>query len=168
MKERSWLYAWGIGFFLFGTGLIWSVTTFIQWPADQARLQRKWNDKETLAELEASQDSLRAAQAAFLLLEASDSVSFNAWMRETLPHVRADVRPRDRTELTPEWRVERIELVLDEVLLEDIGDIMVRAGSLRPPWRLSEAQLRASDRIEGAAKASMIYERVLSARSPSR
>jgi hypothetical protein len=163
MKKSSWLGAMIAGALFFVVGVLWTLVTLVQWPSKQAQWERKSTDLQTLADMEDRLKPLQSAQAAFHALDASSSSTFSGWMRDTFPHIRAEVRPRDRLELTEAWQLERVEVVVDDIDVEELGALMALAEMQRPPWRLVEAHLRASDRMERAVKANMIVERIFPA-----
>ncbi len=123
----------------------------------------RWIERKTehLEQLQHMRTALRAnheAVAAFEALDHRQPPELSGLIRETIPGVAADIRQRETGPAAEGWTVRRMEVELEEAPLNRIGHLLYRAESARPPWRLVECDLLASDRNPGYARVTLILE----------
>lgn len=65
-----------------------------------------------------------------------------------------EVIERDAEPLADGWRRRRVEIVFPEAPLDMIGRFLAAAAAARPPWRLAEIRVLASDSGRGYGRAT--------------
>ncbi len=121
-------------------------------------ISRKMDDLAQLENMYRSLETYRRAAAAFCELEDRKPVELSDTIRRIMPGVSSDIRQRETRPAAKDWTVMRMEVELDEAPLEGLGEFLYYVESSRPPWRLVECNLVASDRGPGYARATLILE----------
>jgi hypothetical protein len=70
----------------------------------------------------------------------------------------AEVHPRDSRALIAGWSLRRVDVILDDVALVDVGRLLTSGENQRPPWRMSECTITPSDTSPGAARVTLVME----------
>lgn len=159
MKNSRHLLAWAIpATLLLLIGLGWTllnVTHYAQWVS---RHEAREATLDRLRALEQAAQKDKAALHAFEALTQTQPPALQPYIQSLLPSVRVEVRRRDTVPATGDWRAQRMEAQLDGVLGDDLGRLLVRLEKARPPWRLVECTLQASDQTADAINATLILE----------
>lgn len=138
---------------------LWLTAQSVRMTPDYARwIARKSGDVQQLYRMQSALRRDREAIAAFEALDPKPLVGLSDAIRQIMPGVSADVRQRESRSAIEGWTVRRMEVELNEAPLEQLGRLLYRIESSRPPWRLVECNLLASDRNPGHARVTLILE----------
>ncbi len=153
--SRTWL---ATGFIVLLIGAGWTVHSLRHYSPHRLHLDRKLADLQRIASYQESHEEKRDAVRAFDALPAQRPPELAPLLREHLPGIRAEVRRRETAAAWGDWQVHRMEVSLDDVPLERLGFFISLAETQRPPWRLIESNIRATDQRPGHARATVVFE----------
>jgi hypothetical protein len=69
-----------------------------------------------------------------------------------------DIRSRESKPTLAGWSLRTMDVRVEEAPLSKIGRIIEQAESRRPPWRLTECSVSASDKIAGHGRITLVFE----------
>lgn len=141
--------------------------------ASRQQLQRKMGDLAELRELGGEDARRQAALAVFETLPSKRPRPIGEILSATLPGAQPTSRQREARPADGGWSVRSVELLFDQVGLADLGRFLAQAESMpespgdrRPPWRVAEINVTASDGPPGAGRVSLTVEALEKASSP--
>lgn len=138
-------------------GVLMTVQSARAMPEAAGQLKRRAADYAKLLALAARQEKLAAAQGVFEGLDRKRAVPMADLVQSELPGVRAEVRPRDATALAGGWSLRAADVTLEDVDFSAVSRWLVAAAATRPPWRVAEIAVAASER-PGAGRVNLMME----------
>jgi len=114
-----------------------------------------------LHELRARERTHASNLAAAIRLEeerAYQPVRLGSIFELSLPSARPDIRPLEGRELENGWSLRRSEVILQAVRLSELGGALQAAEDSRPPWRLVECAVSASDQGPGVGRVTLVMQ----------
>ena len=155
-----------IAYALTGLSLLITARTLTSLPQRLAQVARRHGDVlqlQGLAERNAVNESAVKAFA-----ETGDGVTdLSGWLREKWPGWSIDVQERETVPLRPGWSAHRVDVRLADATLADAGRLWTSLEALRPPWRVVECQVTASEPIPGRGRMTLVVETVKRTESKS-
>ena len=139
-------------------GGIWTVSTLQRYPAQKRHIERKIDDLQQIAAYQRAQKGDLAAVQAFENLPANRPIDLSTLLREQAPVVQSEVRRRETRAAWGDWQAHRMEVRLERVPLDVLGRFLSAAEQQRPPWRLIESNIVATEEQPGAARATLVFE----------
>jgi hypothetical protein len=122
--------------------------------ADLRRLERKAGDLATLQKIAAEWRAALRATLPFEGLSSKQPVPLTELAAQQLPGVTPSIRQRETLPALGGWQVRRAE-VKCEAPLAALGQFLLAAEQARPPWRLVEFDIAATEK---AARATLVLE----------
>ena len=138
-------------------GVALSVRTLGAYPAHVRHLDQKTSTLAELQRLKQTAGSDRAL-AAFAQLPSKRAADLTQLVAGIPALKRPDVRLKERRPLESGWTLLRADLSFKEILLSDLGRFIESAEQQRPPWRLAECVITATDRRAGTGNATLLME----------
>jgi hypothetical protein len=141
------------------TGILLTIGSIRATPAARAQMARRAGD---LAQLQAlSVDARRAEEAlrARAAMGRERALPVEDLLMSAFPGLEAQVQPREKQPLGDGWFARTVEVVLEEAPLAGIGKLAEEGGALRPPWRVAELSIVASDR-PGIGRVTLVLEAI--------
>lgn len=138
-------------------GVLMTVQSARAMPEAAAQLKRKSADYAKLLAMAVQQEKLVAAQGVFEGLDRKRPVPMADLVQSVLPGVRAEVRPRDAIALAGGWSLRGADVTLEDVDFAAVSRLLGAAAETRPPWRVAEIAVSASER-PGAGRVSLMME----------
>lgn len=140
--------------------------------AARQQIRKKIADLAELRDLGGGAARQQAAMAVFDALPLKRPRPISEILSEALPGAQATYHQRDARPADGGWSVRSVEVLFDQVGLADLGRFITQAeampeaqGDRRPPWRLAEINITASERTPGTGRVSLILEALEKSRS---
>lgn len=140
-------------------GVVLTVQSVRATPAALAQLQRRADDYARIQALGADAERARAVLRARAELGRDRAVPVDDLVMSAFPGLSPQVQPRDVRPVADGWLVRSVEVVLDDAPLSGVGKLSVEGAALRPPWRIAEVSITASDR-PGHGRVSLLLEAI--------
>jgi len=157
MKRFPNLVAWILLAAAAAGALAFSARTLVATPGLMRQLQRRASDLERLRTLAADTASDRALLQA-LADTGGSPPSLGELVNAALPSAAAEFQVRETRALIEGWSLRRVDVILGDVSLADVGSLLARAEEARPPWRVAEFQVTASDGPGGRGRVTLVME----------
>lgn len=141
-------------------GVALTAQSWLRAPDQRRQLKRKTDDLRELHALSRQEAHDLEAVAAFERLPSSHAASLNDLASAAVPAVQPTIRPRESRPAAQGWTVRSLEMSFPEIWLTDFAKIAEKAAeeSGRPPWRLSELAVTASQGQPGAGRVTAVFE----------
>jgi hypothetical protein len=143
---------------LLAAGVLWSGLNFRRSAAYRTRLERKMQDIEILRGYQAGLQRDRAALEEFASLPGREAAALDALLREAAPGAGAEVRQPETRSLLEGWIARRADVTFSEVALADAAGFMRAAEAQRPPWRVQECAIAASQQGAGIGRVTLVLQ----------
>jgi hypothetical protein len=139
-----------------GVFLFWNTVTHHK--NDHRHLARKTSDLEALYEVERSLAGERTALRTFEALPNATVQPLDEILQSSLPNTKPTLRSGDQRPLVQGWAARQMELSFATIALQDLGNFLKKAEAIRPPWRLQECTIVASDDAPGSGRVTLVME----------
>ncbi len=138
-------------------GLLFSAHSLATLSADLYRIQRRAADVATLRRLEAGWRSEQQAVQQFEQLRTRQPASLAELVAKYVPSGTHALRLRESVPAAAGWTLRRAEVKLETIRLAELTALLASAERGRPPWRLAEFDLAATD-AAGIGRATLVFE----------
>lgn len=135
-------------------GVVLAVHALLTLSADLRRLERKANDLAALQKIAADWRANQQALQPFEALSNKQPMPLTELTAQYLPGVTPSIRQRENLPVLGGWQVRRTE-VKCEAPLAMLGQFLLAAERARPPWRLVEFDITATEK---AARVTLVLE----------
>lgn len=139
-------------------GLLLVVYAAWQTPDALARIERRQQDLAVVQALADEQADLTAQLDQLGWAEAPPALE--QILEQALPGIPAEPRRREPADTGAGWTVLTVDVVIDDLPLTGLGALLQQTETARPPWRLAEALLTASESTPGRGRAALVLESV--------
>ncbi len=158
-RIRSWLTP-GVALAVFAAGLLATASAMRYQHRLRDRLERRGDTLRALESIRQVRDRHREAQRAFEALPQTIPADPAVLAAGTLTNTVPEFRPLESQPLAGGWARYRTEAVFGDVALTDLVRFLAAVETGRPPWRMVEGDLSASDRADGHVRAVVVLEAV--------
>ncbi|MCX6997630.1 MAG: hypothetical protein NTV49_11220 [Kiritimatiellaeota bacterium] len=138
-------------------GTLLALATLSTLSDDLRRIRRRAADLDQLRRLEAGWRSDQLAVQKFEDLRTHQPTPLAELAAKNIAGAPPAIRLRESIPAAAGWTLRRAAVKLDDVRMEDLTRLLAAAESSRPPWRLAEFALTASD-TAGAGRAMLVFE----------
>ena len=154
--KTLWVWLAACAVLCLGTG--WTLYHVRSTPAQVAKIERKIRDLEALRVMQQQVGSHDQAVSAFDALSSKHAPSLASLLQQAAPGLVADVRERESGNVVSGWTLRRADVMFNDVPLDGVGRFLQSAEKQRPPWRLSECHVTASETMDGAGRVTLVLE----------
>ena len=151
---------WGAAVAAVLIGLSMAGQSLLSLKPTTARLQRRLADLRQLRAMQATLAGHHNAIEAFEKIGAAYPVPLSGLVQTVLPDEAAEVRPHDPAPLIPGWTLNRAEVVFQSVRLERAAELIAKAESQRPPWRVAECVITSIREGDGRGQVKLVLESI--------
>lgn len=143
--------------------LVLAARAFSGTAAQVRQIERRQADWQALR----AQAAQRAAERAALAeaTRAGGSPPLADWLRAQRPDWKTELREAERERISPDWSLQRMQVSMDRVNLDELGDTLAALAALPAPWRAIEITIEAGDGGPGRGRVSLLLEGL--ARAPA-
>ena len=138
-------------------GTLLAIATLTGLSDDLRRIRRRAADLDQLRRLEAGWRSDQQAVQTFESLRSHQPIPLAELAAKTITGAPPAIRLREAVPAAAGWTLRRAEVKLDDVRLEELTRLLAAAEGGRPPWRLAEFALTASE-AAGFGRAMLVFE----------
>lgn len=154
---------WAISAVAIAAGALMTARTFAGAWAASSELGRKLREAEQLRNLDFEAARYRAARRAYEQLSRKQAASLAPLLKEAFPDV--EIQQRDeRKEIGEGWVLRHKDLTFSGVPLKKSMDgamaLVQKAEALRPPWRLTTCEVKASPSSAGSGDIVLGFDAV--------
>lgn len=142
---------------LVGAALASTFHTVRTAPALRQQILRRQADLARLADL-AGKHARDEANVAAVAAAGAGAAPLGEWIKATWPAWRADVRQRESVPLIEGWSVQLMDVMLEDVYMTEAGRFLGALETGRPPWRVVEIHLTATEGRPGHGRMSLLAE----------
>ena len=135
-------------------GIVLTLHALTTLSADLRRLERKAGDLATLQKIAADWRANQQALRPFEALSTKQPVPLTELAGQHLPGVTPSIHQRETLPALGGWQVRRTEMKCEAPLVM-LGQFLLAAENARPPWRLGEFDITATEK---AARATLVLE----------
>jgi hypothetical protein len=150
---------------VFAIGVVLSLQTAMTAQESLRVLQKRSDDLRQLRDLQGASGKDRGALAVFEQLPNHSPEPLADLAKQALPNTAASVRLRESRPALSGWSVQSVEVSFDSAPLADVSRFLALAeaqstdaGNRRPPWRLKEITVSASEQTPGVGRAALVLE----------
>jgi len=137
--------------------LAFTAYTLGQAPGLRQQIARRQADLVRLQTLAGEQAVDRAALDA-LAAAGAGAPALPDLIKSVLPGTKVDLHERETQRLIEGWSVRLMDVMLDDVNLAEAGQLLLRLEAARPPWRVAELQITASEGSAGRGRVTLLTE----------
>ncbi len=148
----------GIAAFVFALGLAMSAQSFLKMRNDAGLLASRGSELQQLYTLQSQHQRDLEAVGLFEKLAVKKPESIHEIVRSVIPDAQASIRLKGSHPTVPGWSVQNVEISMDGIRLADFARLIQRAGSQRPPWRLTEITITATEKGAGYGRITAVFE----------
>lgn len=138
-------------------GLAWSLQTVRQYPHVRDQLAQQMTQHERLQAMR-TEKAAQSARIAQLTAPPAALTNPEQILRDQFPQLNRQVRWIQAPTAGPTWQPARIELILDDAPATAIGNLLYILETQRPPWRLTEGEIRAGGSTTETVHARLIFD----------
>ncbi|HEY8240889.1 MAG TPA: hypothetical protein VIH35_05550 [Kiritimatiellia bacterium] len=138
-------------------GVVLSISTLRATPQGLAKVERRAADFARLQALAGDLDRAKAVLRGREGMPGRNAVPVEDLLMSAFPGKNAEVLPRETKGLIDGWSARSVEIVIEDAPLEGVGKLMREAAEARPPWRVAECTITASDR-PGYGRVTLLLE----------
>jgi hypothetical protein len=148
----------GLGIAVCATAVLMTLQSLLAAPASVRHLRKKNEDVEALRSLREDQARSEAAIDLFEKLPSRTPPPLGELVNIAMPGARYNLRLKESRPAPFGWMVRSVELSFEDLPLASLAPFLERAENRRPPWRLVECHLTASDQAPGRGRAVLVLE----------
>ncbi len=147
------------------TGLLLTLQSALVAPEQFRILRKRTDDLRQLRELQGATAKDRSAIAQFDQLPTRSPAPLADLAKSALSNTAAHLRLRESRPALAGWTVQSVEVSFDSARLADVSHFLAlaeeqpaEARNRRPPWRLKEITVSASEQTPGVGRATLVLE----------
>ncbi len=127
-------------------------------PEKTRQLERKVTDLGRLRKWQTEHLDDLAALGPFEALKSREPVSLADLAKKSFTETRPDLRFRESRPAAGGYRVNTADVLLEKVRLAEVSLFVLAAENQRPPWKLVECSMTASEQAPGYGRAVLVFE----------
>ncbi len=139
-------------------GLALTLWAGVKTPAWLGQMARRQADHSKLLDLQAQAQTSRSALELFETLPSKKAPPLKELVSQAGITSAPDIRPREDSPAAEGWTVRSSELSFEQVRLADLARLIKLAAQARPPWRLRECVITASEQAPGDGRVTLALE----------
>ncbi len=156
MNKRHLLYGAAVAACLLGAALSFQSAQLASEVSRQ--LRDKYADLARLRDLQQNEERVAGALNAFERLPSKAPPLLDDLVSLAVPEAHATIRTREVRPVAEGWSARSTEVSFNDVALSDLSRLVERAEIQRPPWRLVELNITASEQTPGRGRVTLLLE----------
>lgn len=150
----------GVALALCALGLLLTLRAIRLTPSGEDQIRRKLADLEQVRWLQAEQARREAAVAFFDRLPVKSPIPMRELVGRVIGGAPPALHAKEARRAVAGWVVRSVELTFDQIALPDISRLVLaaRGEGDRPPWRLVDCQITASEQGPDYGRATLEFE----------